>query len=58
MLLTARQIRPDHGLDKGSLAAFDTPLALYDSAGIFRNLCDSSNIQREQILLAKDQMQS
>lgn len=45
-------------MDKGSLAAFDTPLALYDSAGIFRNLCDSSNIQREQILLAKDQMQS
>lgn len=43
-------------MDKGSLTAFDTPLALYDSGGIFRNLCANSNIQREQLVLAKDTM--
>lgn len=45
-------------IDAGNLAAFDSPLALYDAGGIFRTLCDRSNTKREQILLARGGMQS
>ena len=43
-------------IDAGNLAAFDSPLALYDAGGIFRTLCDRSNTKREQILLARDEV--
>lgn len=34
-------------MDQGSIAECDTPLALYEQGGIFRGMCDRSNIRRE-----------
>lgn len=37
-------------MDKGHIAEFDTPLALFEQTnGIFRGMCDSSSITREDI---------
>ncbi|KJA26268.1 hypothetical protein HYPSUDRAFT_36540 [Hypholoma sublateritium FD-334 SS-4] len=40
-------------LDSGNIMEFDTPLALYsNTSGIFRGLCDKSNIEEKDILQA------
>ena len=37
-------------MDAGRIAEFDTPTRLYDTEdGIFRGMCDRSNISREDI---------
>ncbi|WWC92897.1 uncharacterized protein L201_007859 [Kwoniella dendrophila CBS 6074] len=43
-------------LDQGRLKEFDTPLNLFDQKGsIFRSLCDTKHIQREDIIKIKEQ---
>ncbi|KZW01954.1 multidrug resistance-associated ABC transporter [Exidia glandulosa HHB12029] len=37
-------------MDKGEVAEFDAPLALFDKGGIFRNLCDEASISRDEIV--------
>ncbi|GJN90211.1 hypothetical protein Rhopal_003210-T1 [Rhodotorula paludigena] len=41
-------------LEKGEINAFATPLELFDQGGIFRLLCDQSNIAREDIVKAQE----
>lgn len=37
-------------MDAGEIAEFDSPLNLYrDEDGLFRSMCDRSNISREDI---------
>ncbi|KAG0138983.1 hypothetical protein CROQUDRAFT_55413, partial [Cronartium quercuum f. sp. fusiforme G11] len=41
-------------LDHGTIAEFDTPLNLFDRPdGIFKGMCDSSSITREDIIKAQ-----
>ena len=41
-------------MDKGLIAEFATPIELYDqSEGIFRGMCEQSNITRDDIIKAK-----
>jgi len=37
-------------VDAGEIAEMDTPLALFDGGGIFRGMCDRSNIRREDLV--------
>lgn len=36
---------------------FDTPLNLFDGEGLFRSMCDRSNISREDIVKARQEDQ-
>lgn len=44
-------------MDAGNLVDFDSPANLYDRGGIFRNLCDRSNITWDQIAIARFEAQ-
>nr|XP_019004389.1 uncharacterized protein I203_02506 [Kwoniella mangroviensis CBS 8507]OCF67850.1 hypothetical protein I203_02506 [Kwoniella mangroviensis CBS 8507] len=39
-------------MNAGQIEEFDTPLNLYDTQGLFRSMCEKSNISREEILRA------
>lgn len=56
MPLTAPPDRSDRilVLEKGEINAFATPVELFDQGGIFRSLCDQSNISREDIVKAQE----
>ncbi len=42
-------------LDFGEVKEFDTPLNLYDQEdSIFRSMCDSAHLTREQIVRIRD----
>ena len=53
MLCIAHRLRTIIGydricvIDQGAIAELDTPLRLYDEGGIFRGMCESSGIRRE-----------
>lgn len=40
-------------MNEGEIAEFDEPLILYDQRGIFRGMCDQSDISREDIVRAR-----
>lgn len=37
-------------MDQGQVAEFDTPLNLYRQGGIFKGMCDRSNLSEADIL--------
>lgn len=40
-------------MDAGEIDTFDSPLALFDAGGLFRQMCDRSNITRDEIIRAR-----
>lgn len=59
LLCVAHRLRTVIGWDKilvmdsGQVAEFASPLSLFDEGGIFRSMCESSNITRADIAFAK-----
>ena len=42
-------------MDKGTVAEFDTPLALFDKQdSIFRSLCEEANLTRQEIIRIRE----
>lgn len=42
-------------MNAGEIEDFDTPLNLFDREGLFRSMCDRSNITREEIIHARQE---
>lgn len=42
-------------MNAGEIEDFDTPLNLFDRGGLFRSMCDRSNITREEIVHARQE---
>lgn len=42
-------------MNAGEIEDFDTPLNLFDREGLFRSMCDRSNITREEIVHARQE---
>ncbi|WVQ83494.1 hypothetical protein IAT38_005635 [Cryptococcus sp. DSM 104549] len=40
-------------MNAGQIEEYDTPLTLFDSGGMFRSMCDKSNISRDEIVRAR-----